>query len=461
MGISRDAERGERGLVRGIGFLGIAILALNGVIGAGIFALPASIAERAGAWSPWLFLVIGALVITVVLTFAELSSYFRETGGPVLYTRQAFGPLVGFSTGWILFLSRMTAFAANTAAMAAYLGQVVPWFGTGIGRAVLIVGVGGGLTWANYRGVRDGVRTLGMFTFMKLVPITLLILLGLPYVTPDTLLPAGMPAIEDLGGTTLLLIYAYVGFESTTIVSGETRNPQHAMPRALVSTVVLIGVLYFLIVLVYISVLPEADGSQTLIDVGRVIAGTAGGIVILLAAVFSIGGNLASIMLAVPRLTFALSEQRMLPRWFGEVHERHATPANSILFLGLLGTVFALSGSFVWLAAASSLTRLIAYALCILSLPAIRRQADAATRAAAYRLKGGYAIPFIAMLLCAGLIFQSARTAWLEIFVYDTAMAPDSATLGWLVTLGMLGLGLLFYRLSRERRERQAARASQ
>lgn len=399
-------------LLRGIGFLGIAVLALNGVIGAGIFALPASIAAQAGPWSPWLFLIVGVLVITIVLTFAELSSYFKETGGPVLYTSTAFGPLVGFSTGWILFLSRMTAFAANTAAMATYLGAVVPWFGDGIGRAVLVISVGAGLTYANYVGVKDGVRTLAIFTFMKLTPIVLMILLGLQYVSPDTLFPGSLPSFDDLGGTILLLIYAYVGFESTTIISGEAKNPKQAMPRALVSTIVMIAVLYFLIVLVYISVLPDADGSQTLIDVGEVLAGTAGGIVIALAAVFSIGGNLASIMLAVPRLTFALSEQRLLPRWFGEVHEKHATPANSIVFLGVLGTVFALTGSFVWLAAASSLTRLISYALCIVSLPIVRRRANEQERAEAFRLPGGYAIPGFALLLCLWIMFQSSTDAW-------------------------------------------------
>ncbi|MDZ7643414.1 MAG: APC family permease [Woeseiaceae bacterium] len=433
-----STEGGQQQLLRGIGFLGIAILALNGVIGAGIFALPAAIAERAGALSPWLFLIVGVLVITIVLTFAELSSYFRDTGGPVLYTTQAFGPLVGFSTGWILFLSRMTAFAANTAAMAAYLGAVVPWFATSLGRGVLILVVGGGLTWANYIGVRDGVRTLGVFTFMKLTPIVLLILLGLPYVTPETLFPSNLPTIDDLGGTTLLLIYAYVGFESTTIVSGEATNPTRTLPRALVSTVALIGVLYFLIVLVYISVLPDADGSQTLIDVGSALAGPAGALVITLAAVFSIGGNLASIMLAVPRLTFALAEKRLLPGWFGRVHERHATPANSILFLGALGIAFALTGTFVWLAAASSLTRLISYVLCICALPSIRRQADEETRAGAYRLVGGYTIPLIALGVCLWIMFQSAADAWL-------------------MTGALLAIGLFLYWLSRERRRRAGA----
>ncbi|MGB5347573.1 MAG: APC family permease [Woeseia sp.] len=406
-------QRATPQLLRNIGFFGIAVVALNGVIGAGIFALPAAITARAGALSPWLFLIIGALVITVVLTFAELASYFRNTGGPILYTTQAFGPLTGFSTGWILFLSRVTAYAANMTVMAKYLGVVIPFFATDIGRALLIIGVGGGLTWANYVGVRDGVRTLGVLTFMKLVPIVLLILLGLPYVTGDTFMPSNLPTIDDLGGTTLLLIYAYVGFESTTIISGEAKNPTRTLPIALVSTVVLIAVLYFLIVLVYISVLPNASSNQTLIDVGRELAGPAGALAITIAAVFSIGGNLASIMLAVPRLTFALSEQRSLPRWFGAIHERHATPGNSILFLGALGVAFALSGTFAKLAVASSLMRLICYVLCIAALPAVRRKADDAARAAAFRLKGGYAIPTVAMALCLWIMWQSARDAWL------------------------------------------------
>lgn len=426
-------------LVRAIGFVGIAILALNGVIGAGIFALPATIAERAGALSPWLFLLVGVLVITIVLTFAELSSYFRDSGGPVLFTYRAFGPLVGFGTGWILFLSRMTAFAANATVMSLYLGAVIPWFSDGLGRALLILGVGGGLTWANYIGVRDGVRTLGVLTFLKLTPVCLLILLGLQYVSGDTLFPAVVPNISDIGGTSLLLIYAYVGFESTTIVSGEAKNPQRALPRALVSTVVAIGVFYFLVVLVYISVLPDADGSATLVDVGRVLMGPAGAVAITLAAFFSIGGNLASIMLAVPRLTFALAEQRLLPRWFGAIHERYATPGNSILFLGALGVAFAMTGTFEQLAVASSLTRLIAYVLCIASLPRIRQQASDEERAQAYRLKGGYTIPGIALLICVWIALQSAADAWI-------------------MTGILLAAGLFLYWLSRQRRERQERR---
>jgi len=425
-------------LLRGIGFAGLIILVLNSVIGAGIFALPAAISARAGVFSPWLFLIVGLLVITVVLTFAELASYFKDSGGPVLFTTTAFGPLVGFSTGWLLFISRMTAFAANSTVMAVYLGAVWPWFAEGIGRTTLIVVVCSALTFANYLGVKDGVRTMAVFTFLKLAPILLLIILGLQYVGADTLFPAEMPTIDDLGGTTLLLIYAFVGFESATIISGEAQNPKKLMPKALVTTVIATGLLYFLIVLVYISVLPGAgESGATLIDVGRELMGPAGVVLITLAAFFSIGGNLASNMLAVPRLTFALAEERLLPHWFGHIHEKYATPSNSILFLGGLGLAFALSGSFLWLAAASSLTRLILYVLCIGALPIIRRKATEEERQESYRLKGGYTIPVIALMVSVWIGLQSEMRSWV-------------------VTGSLLGLGLLFYALAARRRERWA-----
>jgi amino acid transporter len=355
----------------------------------------------------------------------------------VLFTTTAFGSLAGFGTGWILFISRMTAFAANTNILVNYVGAVWPVFEGEITRALLITLISVALTWANIIGVREGVRTMAVITFFKITPILLLIVLGLQHVSGDTLFPASMPTIDDLGGTTLLLIYAFVGFESATIVSGETKNPKKTLPSALVKTVIGIGVLYFLIVLAYIAVLPDAGPTGTaLIDLGRELMGPTGVIIITLAAVFSIGGNLSSIMLAVPRLPFAMAEERLLPRWFGHVHEKYATPSNSILLLGGLGLVFAVSGTFVMLAAASSLTRLIAYMLCIASLPVIRKKASEEERREAYRLKGGYIIPVAAMMLCLWLTAQAEMRSWL-------------------VTGGLLAVGLVFYALSAGRRARQ------
>lgn len=410
------STQGSSRLRRDIGFFGASFLVLNALIGAGIFALPGKIAVNAGLLSPHLFLVVGVFFLAVVLTFAELASYYKKTGGPVIYATEAFGPLAGFSTGWVIFVARTTAFAANANVMAIYLGSAFDVFDNGLARGVIITAVTVGLTWANLLGVRDGVRTMAVFTVLKVTPLLIMVLLGLQHVTGSTLLPDASVVIEDLGGTALLLIYAYIGFETLAVTAGETSKPRRNLPKALVGTVVGTGVLYFLIVLVFVSVISTDQYSDaTLVDVGRSLAGPVGALAITLAAVFSIGGNLAGSMIAAPRLVFSLAENKLLPPWFGHIHPRYATPDRCILIMGGLALFLALTGSFVKLALASSVARLLAYVVCIGSLPAVRRHADDETRKQAYRLKGGYTIPLLGLLICLWLLTQSKAESWIAI----------------------------------------------
>jgi amino acid transporter len=189
------------------------------------------------------------------------------------------------------------------------------------------------------------------------------------------------------------------------------------------------ALLYFLIVLVFVAtVAPENYSSATLVDVGRTLAGPLGAIVITLAAIFSIGGNLAASMLAAPRIIFSMAENRMLPAWFGHIHRKYATPDNSILLMGAMALFMALTGTFVKLAIASSLVRLLGYIVCIAALPAVRRKAGDSARATAFRLKGGYTIPLIALAICFWLLVQSERESWIAV-------------------IALLAVGWLFYAL--------------
>lgn len=405
-------------LRRDIGFFGASFLVLNSMIGAGIFALPGKVAVNAGLLSPWLFLLVGVLFLSVVLTFAELASYYDKTGGPVIYATEAFGPLAGFSTGWLIYLARMTAFAANATVMATYLASLSDLFAGDLARAAIITAVTVGLTWANVIGVRDGVRTMAILTFLKITPLLLLVVFGLQHVTGSTLIPSAPFFVEELGGTTLLLIYAYVGFETVAVTAGETAQPRSTIPKALVGTVLGTGLLYFVIVLVFVSTIaPDQYGSATLVDIGRSLAGPIGAFAITLAAVFSIGGNLASSIIAAPRLIFSLAENRLLPQWFGHVHAKYATPDRCILIMGGMALVLALTGSFVKLAIASSLARLLGYIICIASLPAIRRNASEEVRKNAYRLKGGYSIPLLGLVICIWLLMQSKAESWIAVSI--------------------------------------------
>lgn len=406
------------------------------MVGSGIFALPPVIAANAGNLSPWLFVATSVLFMTVVLTFAELASFFRESGGPVLYATAAFGPLVGFSTGWMYYISRAVALAANARVMQIYLGALWPWFNSDLGQLVVVITIIGGLTLINVYGVRNGIRTLGYFTVLKVVPLLVMILLGLQYFSAETLLPTASDSVNDPGGTVLLLLYAFIGFETVLITAGETEKPRSTLPKMLILMVIATGVFYCLIMAVYNSVLPgSTDPDATLIDVGRELAGPVGVFAITLTAIFSIGGSLSSMMLAGPRLTFALAENRLLPDWFGRIHARFSTPANSVMFLGGLAFLIAVSGSFVKLAIATSLARLIAFIVCIAALPVIRNRADADAVARSFRIWGGYTIPASAFVLCVWVVSKSP---------------PDS----WLIVGGLLVLGLIPFFLTQRRNQR-------
>lgn len=429
-------EQGEKKrpiLIRAIGAPGIALLVINSMVGAGIFALPSSVVPIAGNLSPWLFLMIGALFTTVVLSFAALTSYFRDSGGPVLYANAAFGPLAGFSSGWLLYISRMSAFAANITVMAVYLGALVPWFASDAGRMTFVSVVTVGLTAANYIGVKDGIRTLATLTLFKILPILILVLVGLKEVTGSTFLPHSMPSVDDFGGLTLLIIYAFIGFEAATTVSGEAVQPRRVMPRTIVWSVLAITLLYFLIMLVYVSVLPDGEREgKNLADVADVLVGRVGATVIAVTAIFSVGGNLAANMLSVPRLTFAQGEHGMLPAWFAQIHPRFHTPANSIALFGGFCMVLALTGTFTLLADAASLARMFSYALSIAGLPKIQRDATDDVRQNAYHLPFGFLIPAIAIVLCVWISYN----------------APQNA---WFLALGQLSVGLVMYAAVRRR----------
>lgn len=409
-------EKGIGRLRRDIGLLGVGFLVLNGLIGAGIFALPAAIFAKAGLFSPWLFPIIGLLFITIILSFGELASYFQESGGPVLYNNTAFGPLVGFQTGWVLYIARMTAMAANVNVLIYYGAFLFPIIAEGVGRVITLFVVFAALAISNILGVKGAVRVLGVLSSLKLLPLLLLILLGLPHVVPDALLPTQMPQIDDLGSTALLLMYAFMGFESALVTAGETSNPRKNIPKALIITVLGITVFYFLVQLVYVSINPAiTTQGAPLVELGKVLMGASGAIIITLAAVFSVGGNLMANMIAVPRMTYAMAEEKTLPQWFQKLHATHDTPVNSIIFYTVLCFIFAVSGSFVWLAVVSSVARLMVFVLCLLALPVLRKKLDPETLAQANRLPGGYIIPLIAMALCVWAASYSHLDTWLAL----------------------------------------------
>ncbi|MEJ2311466.1 MAG: amino acid permease [Gemmatimonadales bacterium] len=394
-------------LLRQIGVVGIWLIAINGIIGAGIFGAPAEAARLTGIYSPLVFLLCGVLFVPVVLTIGEVASYFRHTGGPVLYTRTAFGQLAGFQTGWAFYVARVSAFAANLVLLVDSLAYLWPAAGLGTTRALLLLVICVLFTWVNVAGAKYAVRSVGVLTLLKLVPLAALIVLGASQLTPEAFPFAATapPGRGDVGSAALLLIYAFVGWESALVPAGEATNPSRDMPRALLWGLGVATVLYVLVQAVAVAVLPDlAASDRPLVDVGAALLGPAGAVLLLSGVVASVAGNLAANMLSTPRLTYALARDGGLPAWFGAVHPRFHTPANSVVFLGAIVFALAVVGEFVWLAGMSAVVRLLIYLACIGALPHLRRRrTDAPGR---FRLPGGYVIPLAAAGVCVWLLLH-------------------------------------------------------
>jgi amino acid transporter len=406
------------GLRREIGFTGSAFLSFNGIVGAGIFALPATLHLQFGAFSPWLFPLFGLIFLLIVLPFARLASRFPDSGGPVAYSAP-FGRIVSFQIGWLYYLARATALAANANVFAIYAASLWPPLGTAAGRAATIVLLVGALTAINMAGVRRALRAIDALTLMKALPLIGLAIWGLA-ATAAIPAPGPPPPLAALEGATLLILYAFVGFENSVVPAGETADPGRTIPRALIATVIATAAIYFLIQLAYVAVMPAgAAPAAPLAAFAEALIGPPGALLLSAAALASVAGNIGSALTSTPRITFALAGQGSLPAWFGRVSARWATPANSVLFMGLIVAALALSGSFVWLAIVSTLARLVVYAASIAALP-----------------KAEKAGPLVWALTAAGLavcLWAAAQSKWQS----------------WAMLAAALAAGLLLYVLAR------------
>ncbi|MBA2466352.1 MAG: amino acid permease [Sphingomonas sp.] len=362
-----EAAAGPR-LERRIGLPGAILLSFNGVLGAGIFALPATLAADFGSFSPWLFPLVALASLLIIVPFARSAAAFPQSGGPATYGA-VFGRFVGFELGWVYYVARTAAFAANANVLTAYVARWWTGADQGAGRAILLLAVCAILAAANIAGVKRALALLGGLTFLKALPLMgaalAVLALTIPWPTPGP-----MPALSDLEAGVLLVFYAFIGFENVVVPAGETKRSATVLPRAMLITIALTTLLYFLVQLAYVSALPggSTDEKAPLIDLGSWLAGPAGAALLTLAAIASLGGNLHGIMVSTSRVTSAMAERGDLPRWFARVHPRFVTPANSIAFLAAFGALLALVGSYVWLAVVSVLARLIIYAVTIAAL---------------------------------------------------------------------------------------------
>ncbi|MDQ3284886.1 MAG: APC family permease, partial [Actinomycetota bacterium] len=382
----------------------------------------------AGAAEVWAYLAAGFVVVLIGLSFAEVSTMYDRTGGPLVYADEAMGKMAGFTVGWMVWVTYLIGWSVLSDGFVSYLGSL--WAPARTYEAPIIIVLVAVLCLINTIGVRLGSGVIEFFTVAKLIPLVLLIVAGLTFAGASgnaalKLVPSGS---GDFFGAVLLIIFAYGGFEGATIPAGEMRNPRRTISAAVLGTLAGVTLFYMLIQYAALRIEPGLAGTETpLASAGE--AMFAGGLAIMtVGALLSIFGTQSGLALISPRNLYGLSREGMLPGVLGRVHPRFRTPVVSIWLTGALVVILGVTGTFAQLVLLNVAARLYQYLMVCLSVVVLRLRDPEAERP--FRLPLGFTIPAAATILCVLLLTQQPLA-------------------NLLAALGALAVGLVLYAISR------------
>lgn len=414
----------------------MASLTINSVVGAGVFALPAGLAVSSGRWSLAVILAAFAVVAVLALSLAEVSSRFDVTGGPQVYALRTFGPLTGFTVGWLFTVSRFASHALIAQVMLDYAAALWPALAGYWPRAIAITLVMVLLTAVNLRGVKGGAWTGNLLTALKLLPLAAIALAGIWYAGWNNL-PATAP--QEPGGLVAglqLALFACVGFEVAATVAGEMRNPKRDLPFSILTGLAISCLLYLLLMLASFGVLADtASHARPLVSVAEHFLGPAGGTLMAAAAVVSCAGGLAVSILTSPRNMFALAEAGDLPRAVAAVHPVWRTPHVAILIFAILSWLATITGTFRYLLELFVISRILAYGSTSLALIVLRRREGPAP----VPVPGGQLIAVLALVACAAIVTTATLTSVRDVAIVVAAGFLIRALVRWRGVPGRAG----------------------
>lgn len=431
-------------LPRQLGVLALTMLVIGEVIAIGIFLTPATMARSVGSplWLLIVWLIMGGMALSGALSYGALAARFPDAGGGYVYLREAFGPLVAFLYGWKCLLVMDPGITAALAmGLAGYLGYALGWSGpilklVAIAAILLLAGV-------SMAGVRVGSRLMQALTVLKLAALALIAVLALVLGAGDWshFVPfvAQHPGSDSLPGALAPALvgafFAFGGWWEIAKLAGEARDPGRTVPRALAFGVAAITLVYIVTSAVFLYLVPleqVTSGETFAAQAGEALFGPAGGRVFALIVIVAIAGSLLALLMALPRVYYAMARDGVFLRAVGQVHPRLGTPTRAIAIQATLASILVLLGTFQQVLSYFIFITVAFLALTVVGLMVLRRREGAA----AYRTPWYPLAPVIFVALVLVLLFLLA------------AHDPLQAALG----VGIVALGIPLYLLMVHRR---------
>jgi APA family basic amino acid/polyamine antiporter len=348
------------GLQRRLGPIDAAAIVISNVIGGGIFFVPVIVAQLVprpsallGVWAAG-----GALAFAGAMAYAELGAMRPHAGGEYVYIREAYGPLAAFLTGWTSFIAGFSgAIAASAVALAGYVDHFVPLDPRA--RTVVALGAVLAFTLVHVRGLGPGRFLQNFLALLKLSAIVVLIAAGFGAARGHFANLTGGDHATAVGwGLALVpVMFTYSGWNAAAYVAEEVRDPHRNVPLSLALGTIAVVVLYLALNALFLYAMPVSrlaalPGGSLMDSVAENLFGTAGGNLLAIFALVSIAASISAMVLAGPRVYYAMARDGVFVRAAGDVHPRFRTPAAAIVAQGAWSGVLVLSGT---------LSQLVAY----------------------------------------------------------------------------------------------------
>jgi APA family basic amino acid/polyamine antiporter len=375
-------------LRRRLGALDAAAIVISNVIGGGIFFVPVIVAQLVP--SPGAMLAVwvagGALALAGAMAYAELAAVRPHAGGEYVYLRDAFGPLAAFLTGWTSFVAGFSgAIAASAVALADYVTRFVP--GAARARPVIALTAIAVLTLVHVRGLGPGRLVQNLLAGLKVSGVILIVAFGFAvgHGSASNLSAGGSTAAVPWLLALVPVMFSYSGWNAAAYVAEEVRDPSRNVPLALGLGTIAVVVLYLALNALYLYALPihelaQVSGGRLMDTTAERLFGSTAGDFLAVFTIVSLSASVSAMVLAGPRVYFAMARDGMFVRAAGRVHPRFHTPAAAIVAQSVWSSVLVLSGTLSQLVSYTGFAVVLFSAIAVAALFVLRRRDGSAPR---------------------------------------------------------------------------------
>lgn len=412
----------DKRLKKELGLFTMVSLGVGGIIGSGIFILPAVMGAYSG---PALILGIflcGIVTIFLGIAYAELGAAFPVTGGPYALPRMALGDFGGFIMGWGYFLYLFIGTAGIIDIFIVYLGYYFPALATGatltpIGVSIAVIALWI-FTIINICGVKWGGLYAVITTIGKLIPLLIFVLVGLWFFQANNFKPFMPFGASGITISIALFFWSYTGFEAIVVPAEEVKNPSKTIPWSMILTILITIAVYMIIAITFVGMIKWSNlgldfhAWKEISELSSPLSAVAKGLslswlaaVVVIGAIIATAGCGGSWVLFQGRMPFAMAKDKLFWAPMAKVNKKHGTPTASLIFTSVLTTIILITiPNFPSVALIAAVTVIVPYAAAALSLMILRvTKAD---------VKRPFKLPCAKLITLIGFILSTFLIYW-------------------------------------------------